>query len=362
MYQLQNTSGTKKRWVHTCKNITSFLLLLFLVGCQNASKQAIEGFEFTGDTQGTTYRIIIAEEQVNFEQQEIDSLLHAFDLSLSTYLPESVISQLNANQGRMEIIDSSGFFKRCYQQSEQVFQASQGAFDPSVFPLVEGWGFMRNVETPLSKEKIDSIMRFISFEQGKLHRIEFLSDTIVLEKLDARFKLDFNAIAQGLSVDVLSDFLKSRGHKHFYVEIGGELQVKGLNREGLAWKIGIDVPKEKTDDEVRQLENVISVSGKAIATSGNYRKFYEVDGKKYAHTLNPKTGYPVKHSLLSATVITDECSFADAYATVFMVMGVERTKSFLIAHPELKLDVYLLYDDQGSIARFVSPGFMRYMN
>jgi thiamine biosynthesis lipoprotein len=321
----------------------------------------LEGFEFTGETQGTTYRIIVAEESVNFEQREIDSLLRVFDLSLSTYVSESVISSLNAATSKQLRVDSSGFFKRCYLQSEQVFTSSQGAFDPSVYPLVEGWGFMRNVETPLSKEKVDSILRFVSFEKDKFHSVSFSGDSIFFEKSDPRFKLDFNAIAQGLSVDVLADFLTSRGHANFYVEIGGELLVKGLNREGLPWKIGIDVPKENTDDEVRQLENVISVSGKAIATSGNYRKYYELDGKKYAHTLDPKTGYPVKHSLLSATVITDECAFADAYATVFMVMGLEKTKSFLKDHPELKLDVYLLYDDKGSIARFVSPGFERYM-
>ena len=354
-------SGTKRPWVRTCKNTISFLALFILAACQGEETHSIEGFEFTGETQGTTYRIIIAEENVNFEQREIDSLLHEFDLSLSTYIENSAISQLNNESEWNGVIDSSGFFQRCYQQSEQVYLATSGAFDPSVYPLVEGWGFMRNVETPLSSHKVDSIMQFVSFEKGKLHQILFIEDSIVLQKKDRRFKLDFNAIAQGLSVDVLSDFIKNRGHKNYYIEIGGELVVKGLNRDGQPWKIGIDVPKEEVEEDIRQLENVLSVSGKAVATSGNYRKYYEVEGKKYAHTLDSKTGFPVTHSLLSATVITDECAFADAYATAFMVMGLERTKEFLKQHPELKLDVYLLYDDIGSIGRFVSSGFERYL-
>lgn len=258
--------------------------------------------------------------------------------------------------------DETGYFKECYEESIEVYKLSNGAFDASVFPLVEGWGFMKNLETPLSKSKIDSILQFVSSEPGKYHSIEFNGKFIQITKIDSRFKFDFNAIAQGLAVDKLAEFIESKGHKNYYVEIGGELIVKGKNRSGQNWNIGIDVPKEKVkNDGVRQLESVLSITNKAIATSGNYRKYYVKDGKKYAHSLDPRTGYPVSHSLLSATVVSNKCSTSDAYATVFMVIGVEKTKEFLQKHPELNLDVYLLYDaDGGKIGRFKSAGMEKY--
>lgn len=273
-----------------------------------------------------------------------------------------MISRLNNSQVTSKIVDPTHFFKDCYLLSKDVFERSAGAFDPSVFPLVEGWGFMKDLKTPLSKSKVDSILQFVSFKKNKLHEIEFIADTIVLSKKDGRFKLDFNAIAQGQSVDVLSDFISSRGHKNYYVEIGGEMIVKGKNRENEPWKIGIDVPKENTKSEVRQLENVLSVSNRAIATSGNYRKFYIKNGKKYAHTLDPRTGYPVEHSLLSATVISDNCAISDAYATVFMVIGLEETKKFLESNQDLGLEVYLLFDQNGAIERYYSPSAERYLD
>jgi FAD:protein FMN transferase len=334
-----------------------------LISCgQDVADESIEGVVFSGETQGTTYTIILAEEKANFTQDEVTDLLQGFDLSLSTYVDSSVISQLNNSSGRTAIVDSSGYFKSCYILSSDVFERSEGAFDPSVFPLVEGWGFMKDLKTPLSKPKVDSILQFVSFQKGKLHDLEFSADTIFLDKKDDRFKFDFNAIAQGQSVDVLSSFIQSRGHKNYYVEIGGEMIVKGKNREGKPWKIGIDVPKDTKDSGVRQLENVLSISNKAIATSGNYRKFYIKDGKKYAHTLDPRTGFPVEHSLLSATVISNDCALSDAYATVFMVIGLQETKAFLKKNADLGLEVYLLYDQEGSIGRYYSPSAEKYLD
>lgn len=325
-------------------------------------KESIEGVVFHGETQGTTYTIILAEDKANFTQKEITDLLHAFDLSLSTYIDSSVISRFNRSEKELELIDTTGFFKKCYELSKDIYHRSFGAFDPSVFPLVEGWGFMKDLKTPLSPLKVDSILHFVSFEEGKFHETLFDGDKIKLTKKDRRFKLDFNAIAQGQSVDVLAHFIRSRGHKNFYVEIGGEMIVQGKNREGLRWKIGIDVPKESANKEVRQLENVLSITDRAIATSGNYRKYYVKDGKKYAHTLDPRTGYPVQHSLLSATVISNNCATSDAYATVFMVIGLEETKKFLDKNKDLGLEVYLLFDQNGEIKRYFSPSVERYLD
>ena len=349
---------------HSWKNTIRFLVCLFLLGCQSKQESVYkEGFVFQGETQGTTYQLIIAEEEANFTQLEIENLLAEFDTVLSSYIDSSLISRINRMEGTAVFIDSTGYFKECYEESIAVFNTSNGAFDISVFPLVEGWGFMQNVETPLNKTKIDSILKFVSSEKDKLHRANFTGQTIQFTKVDKRFKMDFNAIAQGLAVDKIAKFIESRGHKNYYVEIGGELIVKGRNRSQENWNIGIDVPKEKEQtDGVRRLESILSITNKAIATSGNYRKYYVKNGKKYAHCLDPRTGYPVDHSLLSATVISDKCSTSDAYATVFMVMGLEGTKRFLTNHPKLKLDVYLLYDlKNGKIGRFKSNGMKKYI-
>jgi thiamine biosynthesis lipoprotein len=353
--------GVWKRKILSWTVISSATLAL-LFSCSSTTidddSTADFGGEFIGATQGTTYNIIVANEKVNFTQMEIDSILHDFDLSLSTYIDESVITQLNNTESTITIEDPAGYFKECYTASTKVFELTDGAFDPSVFPLVEGWGFMKNVDEPMSDADVTSVMEYVGFDQ--FHSMSFNNTSVTISKQDSRFKLDFNAIAQGYSVDVLDAFLKSRGQKNYYIEIGGELIVRGMNREGAKWRIGIDAPKEHND--THELDNIIHVSNQSIATSGNYRKFYEKDGRKFAHTLNPKTGYPVEHSLLSVTVIADNCAQADAYATAFMVIGTQASIDFVKAHPELNLKIYLLEAGaDGEVKRVSSPNFQSYL-
>jgi len=327
-----------------------------LISCTSTS---LDSKVIAGDTQGTTYRIIIVDDKVDVSKSEIDSLFHSFDLSLSTYVPNSTVSALNNAIDSIKVIDETGFFKRCYNLSQEVFKSTSGYFDPSVFPLVEGWGFMKNLETPLNQTEVDSLLTFVDFNPGNNHVLSFNNDEISLHKMISGFKMDFNAVAQGLSVDVVDDFLKTRGYKNYYIEIGGELLVRGFNREREQWKIGIDSPIENSKS--RKLENVLQITNKAIATSGNYRKFYEIDGVKYAHSLNPKTGFPVQHSLLSVTVISDNCAKSDALATAFMVMGVEKTLDWLKLNNDV--DAYLIYDDgSGGFKREMSKGFEKYLN
>jgi thiamine biosynthesis lipoprotein len=363
--QPRNIFGKLKQPAQDFKNTIKILLVaLFLhSACTNSTDQKeIKGVEFYGETQGTTYQIIIAEDSAFFTNQEIIEQLAVFDSVLSTYIDSSIISKMNAVKTSGVFIDTTRYLKECLQESESVYSMSQGAFDPSVYPLVEGWGFMKNMQTPLSKEKVDSILKFVSFEKNKLFSISFVGDTIFYTKKDQRFKLDFNAIAQGLAVDMLSNFIRRKGHKNFYVEIGGEILVKGHNRSGKPWNIGVDMPTNNShNSDARQLINVLSISDKAIATSGNYRKFYVKNGKKYAHTLNPKNGFPVNHSLLSATVVADKVSTADAYATVFMVLGLSKTKEFLEKYPELDVQVYLVYENKnGQILHFKSSGMKQF--
>ncbi len=349
--------GIKKRKVLIWSVIFSSVLLF---SCRQESKNN-SFYEIHGQTQGTTYSIILEDENQFVTKFMIDSIFHVFDLSLSTYVKESVISRINATKDSIVLVDTTGFFQRCYREAKKVYEFSKGKFDPSVFPLVKGWGFMTKMDSPLQQKEVDSILSFVSFEPNEFYSVVFIDDTIFFKKKHPEFKIDFNAIAQGLSVDIVDEFLAEKGFKNYYIEVGGELIVRGGNREGINWRIGIDAPKENLPN--REIENVLSVSDVAVATSGNYRKFYVKDGVKYAHTLNPITGFPVQHSLLSVTVIADNCQVADAYATAFMVMGTEETLTFVKQNPNLKLEVYLLYSDKkGRIQRKMSEGFSKFIS
>lgn len=354
--------GRKKRKVQTWRSIINGFLGLILVSCTSQTTEVKQetSIKFWGETQGTTYSVIIVDSTSSLTQHQLDSILHDFDMSLSTYKPESLISKFNASEKGITIAKTDPYFFRCYDLSMDVFLGSKGAFDPSVFPLVEGWGFMKNMEHPLTKTEVEQILKVVSYKEGVNHKKIDLGDSIQLQKLNPAFKLDYNAIAQGLSVDVLMEYISSKGHKNVYVEIGGELKVTGKNPEGENWRIGIDTPQpDEAKNGVRTISEIVALSNKSIATSGNYRKYYEVDGKKYAHTLNPKTGFPVQHNLLSATVITDDCARADAFATVFMVLGVEESKKLLTHLPDL--EVIFIYADGEELKTYTSPGANKLM-
>lgn len=316
--------------------------------------EGIKGLTLLGEAQGTTYTIIVAEEDCSLTNEPIDSILHAFDLELSTYVDNSTITQINDASSEFQLPANQKHFVPVFQLSQHVNFITNGAFDASVFPLVEGWGFMKNMQTPLEQKSIDSILEFVGMQRQ--FRLEN-NDTYIY-KTDSRAKLDFNAIAQGYAIDVLDKYIHSRGIENYYLELGGELIVRGKNREGNPWSIGIDSPEQR--DNERVLENVIYLSDVAIATSGNYRKFYEVDGIRYAHTLNPKTGKPVQHSLLSATVVAPSCAMADGLATAFMVMGTEQTLKF--AESQEGVEVYLLEaKDDGGFDRIMTKGFEAFL-
>lgn len=335
-------------------------LFIVLTSC-GAESTALKVEHIVGEAQGTTYAVTLVDSEVSVSRAELDSIFKKFDNSLSTYKSNSLISQLNEISDSITVKDTFGYFGACYQLSRHVYEMTGGAFDPSVFPLIKGYGFMDDIETPLSDSLRLALLNVVSFEKDKLHRVYFKDDKVSYKKQSPEFKLDFNAIAQGLSVDVVADYLDRKGIKNYYIEVGGEIRVAGNNKDGIPWRIGIDVPKEGTS-EVREIENILSVTNKAVATSGNYRKFYEKDGKKYAHTIDPKTGLPVQHSLLSATVIANSCALADAYATAFMVIGADSVFQLLSANPKLDIECYLLEaDGRDGFIRKMSPGFEEYI-
>jgi thiamine biosynthesis lipoprotein len=330
-----------------------FLVFIVLLFCKCSNNNNPPKFyTISGKAQGTSYSIILVGPDLKISKDQIDSILQSFDAVLSTYVRTSLISKFNSAAGTIFFSDSSAYFKNCLLKSQFIFERSKGAFDPTVFPLIDAWGFFKNQKTPLSKVAADSILPFVSFEKDKLFSYKFKNNLLYFTKKDKRVKLDFNAIAQGYAVDVLAEFIREKGYSNFYIELGGEVYVSGLNRENQKWKIGIDTPVSSSKE--RSISEVLSISNEAVATSGNYRKFYEVKGKKYAHTIDPKTGLQVTHNLLSATVIAKDCATADGFATAFMVMGKEKTIAFLKQNRDLGLTVYLIYNEKGSMKSYAS--------
>ncbi|MDA7804201.1 FAD:protein FMN transferase [Crocinitomix sp.] len=349
------------------------LLAAVLFACDNQPSSAVQKdnvspdrtIQFYGNTQGTSYAIV-CNDPIEFTQKSADDIFRNFDLALSGYIDSSVVTKLNvAPAGDFFYTDKFNYFNRCYQLSQVVYELTNGDFDPTVYPLVDGWGFMKDIENVPDSATVESLRSLIGFDDGMhfkyLWDITEEGDTITANHFVKRTpgaKLDFNAIAQGLSVDVIAEELERLGASNYYVEIGGEIRVHGLNSDGVVWRIGIDKPIERSTEETRSLQEVVKVDNRAIATSGSYRKFYEKDGVKYSHTLNPKTGYPVNHTLLSATVVAQNCAMADAMATSFMVMGTDGTISFLNAHPELDVEVYLIYMNANQeYETYYTPGF-----
>ncbi len=335
------------------------IIAMFGLSCQNETDEneaaeiaaeEIGPVGLYGNTQGTTFAVI-SNDPIRLTMNDVTTILRHFDEALSTYIDSSTISKLNrANVGLFAYEDPFNYFNRCYQLAQIVYQTTNGCFDPTVYPLVDGWGFMKDLEVVPDSAVVDSLRLLLGFGNGQHFTFKRgdgqLEDSLqkpTIFKNTPGAKLDFNAIAQGLAVDVLAEELERRGASNYYVEIGGELRVKGKNADGITWRIGIDQPIESSNQDNRQIQEVVELDNRSIATSGSYRKFYEKNGIRYSHTLDPKTGYPVTHSLLSATVIAETCAMADAYATALMVMGTEKAIAFVNANPQLKLEIYLIF-------------------
>lgn len=300
--------------------------VLIIMQQRNMPYRTAEGAIF-----GTFYHITYQSDKDL--KAEIDTALHQVDLSLSPFNPHSIITKVNNN----EEVKVDKMFTDVYHVARQVSEATGGAFDITVAPLVNLWGFgFKEGSTP-DQPTIDSLMQFVGYD-----KVSLSSDGRVSKK-DPRTMLDCSAVAKGYGSDVVAAVLRRHDVTNYMVEIGGEIVTKGVNEKRLPWRIGVNRPVEDPTQSSTELETILNVTDKAMATSGNYRNFYYKDGKKYAHTIDPKTGRPVQHSLLSATVLADQCAIADAYATAFMVMGIEKAKSLLENHPELM--VYFIYSD-----------------
>ncbi|MCD4792969.1 MAG: FAD:protein FMN transferase [Bacteroidales bacterium] len=308
-------------------NYLIILIIILLSSC--GQKQ--EFYKIEGETQGTKYSILFEGKYDNLKK-EVDSVLHAFDMSLSNYEPTSIISQVNQSNN----VEVDDLFKEMFYKAKEVTEQSDGAFDITLGPIINAYGFgYEEIETEIDSILIDSLLEFVGMNKVRI-------ENNILIKDDVRIKISGNAIAQGQAVDIVSAYIETKGIKNYMVEIGGELKVKGL-KYGKKWIIGIDKPIEGNDVAGQELQTILALTDKAMATSGNYRKFYIKDGKKYSHSINPKTGYPSYQNILSATVLAEDCMSADAYATACMVSGLE--KSIKIIESDPALDAYFVYSD-----------------
>ena len=288
-----------------------------LVRKNNVPYHSINGLVF-----GTIYNITY---QYDGDlKSEIEAELKRFDGSLSPFNNTSIISRINRNE---EIVTDS-FFQTCFNRSMEISEETNGAFDITIAPLANVWGFgFKKGEFPDSM-KIDSLLQITDYKKVKL-----VDGRVVKE--DPRIMLSCSAVAKGYSVDVVARLLEKKGIQNYMVDIGGEIVAKGKNSRNGLWRIGINKPIDDSLSVNQEIQTILELSDAGLATSGNYRNFYYKDGKKYAHTIDPRTGYPVQHNILSATVIAEDCMTADALATAFMVMGLEEASAFANAHPAI---------------------------
>lgn len=316
----------KKVWLRSL--LLAFIIIVIVIIMMqqhNSPYQHNTGFIF-----GTVYNITYQSDK-NY-QQDIEAELKKVDNSLSVFNKSSIISKINRNEN----VAVDEMFTEVFILAQKISDETGGAFDITVMPLVNAWGFGFKNDTQPTDAAIDSMLQIIGYKKVKLAKGKII-------KKDKRIMLDCAAIAKGYGSDVVARLLRNKGVENFMVEIGGEIVTHGINEHRLPWKIGVTKPTDDSLSTNQELQTILNVTNKAMATSGNYRNFYYKDGKKYAHTIDPKTGRPVQHNILSATVLTDNCATADAYATSFMVLGLEKAKTILQRHPELM--AYFIYSD-----------------
>ncbi len=314
------------------------LIALIVLSIFYFRRDGKEIHSINGNTMGTSYNIKLINKPSDNLKGRIDSLLVDFNSVLSTYDPSSEISRLNNSDS---FHATSELLLSMLGYSKSIWEQTEGAFDPTVMPVVNFWGFGYEERTGRDSTGIDSLMNFVGYE-----RVEILNGGLV--KKPKGVMLDFSAIAKGYGVDVVSMFLERNGYEDHMVEIGGEVKCRGNTHEDRTWKIGIEDPTVQQVSAPKPFF-VVKLDHLAIATSGNYRNYYELDGKTISHTINPKTGFPERNDLLSASVISTDCYRADALATALMVMGLERARNFCESN---SISAALVYDDLGTKVDF----------
>lgn len=298
----------------------------------------------TGFIFGTVYNVTYQSDKDL--QPEIEAELRKVDSSLSMFNKTSTISLINKNKN----VTCDPKFIKIFHLAEYVSKETDGAFDITVAPMVNEWGFGFKTGKKPTRQVIDSLKDIVGYKKVKLVNKHII-------KQNPNMMLDCSGIAKGFGSDCVANYFRSKGINNFMIEIGGEIVASGISEKRVPWKIGVTKPTDDSLNTNQAIETVLNVTDCGMATSGNYRNFYYKNGKKYAHTIDPHTGYPVQHNILSSTVIAKDCATADAYATSFMVLGLKGAQKVLEKHPELM--VYFIYDKNGKMAVWYSPGMRK---
>lgn len=308
-----------------------FIIIAFcLISCGKQPQK----INYSGVTQGSYFSITYYDEECRKFEHEIDSIFKEVDNSVSLWNENSIIRKVNRN----EDVVVNQIFKDNFEWAHKASDFSDGAFDATIGPLVSAWGFHYKQELEMTPKMVDSILQLVDY-----HKIEIIDDRVV--KANPNMTLDFNAVAQGYTTDLIGKFLESKGIYSYLVDVGGEIMARGTKPNGSLWTIGVEKPAEKYDSE-RSVQIKLELKDKGIVTSGNYRKYIEKDGVRYSHSIDPKTGYPVAQNLLSATVIADNASWADCLATICMIVGKEKASKLLEGQG---VEVYFIFVEDGTI-------------
>jgi len=328
--------------------ILYWIPLALLLGCQPKEASLLK---LEGKTMGTTYHISCLPNEALAAadlQAEIDALLVDFNNSVSTYIPSSTISRVNLPD---TLIAVDAYFVKVFERAQEISERTNGAFDITVMPLVNAWGFGYTDTIRMDSTTVDSLRQLVDYRNVHL---EERDGKFYARKTDPRIQVDFSAIAKGYGVDLLAMLLEKKGIENYMAEIGGEVRTKGKNEKKEWWRIGIEKPIDDPGASHHALEEVLQMENRSLATSGNYRNFYYRNGEKVSHEIDPQTGYPAQNNLLSVTVIAEDCMTADAYATAFMVMGLKKTLNLLEKEPGV--NAYLIYaGENGEMKTWLSP-------
>lgn len=307
------------------KRLFLILVALTVVSCGRQQK-----INYSGITQGSYFSITYYDDEGRTFEAEIDSIFREVDNSVSLWNENSIIRKVNRN----EDVVVNQIFKDNFEWARRASEFSDGAFDATIGPLVSAWGFHYKKELEMTPKMVDSIKELVGYQ-----KIQIVDDRVV--KANPNMTLDFNAVAQGYTTDLIGNFLETKGITNYLVDVGGEIMAHGTKPNGDLWTIGIEKPAESYDSE-RSVQVKLTLKDKGIVTSGNYRKYIEKDGVRYSHSIDPKTGYPVEQNLLSATVIADNASWADCLATICMIVGKEKASKLLEGQG---IEAYFIYVD-----------------
>lgn len=316
------------------------LLAMMFVSCaKQPQKMVLQGL-----VQGSYYAITYYDEEGRNFQQEIDSIFHAVDMSVNLWVDSSVICKVNRN----EEVALDQIFIENFEVAQRAAALSDGYFDPTISPLVSAWGFSaKNPQLPpLTSHLIDSLKQLVDYRKVRIEDGKLIKENPAM-------KLDFNAIAQGYTTDLVGALLEAKGIKSYIVDVGGEIFARGTKPDGKPWVVGIEKPSADWDSE-RVVQQRVELEDKGIVTSGSYRKYVERDGKRYSHCIDPMTGYPVEHNLLSATVIAENATWADALASVCMVMGMERSLELIKTLEGVEV-YYIFVNDRNELETYSYP-------